>query len=180
MLGRRKLLVTLGVTVGVSAAASVGLVPARAFARPGQGGHRAAGGTRLVVPAGERFTLLGEPLRAGMPVAWGSVEAVLPWTAGAVPVVMRTPAGEQFQVDILRRDPGGPGGVAETALLSLFVVNQGDGSTRTSEAQAHAARGLAGWLAARESEAKVAGLGALLSHRERQQAHPGGVLALWR
>lgn len=179
MLGRRKLLVTLGVTAGVSAAASVGLVPARVFARAGQGGQR-AGEARLVVPAGERFTLLGEPLRAGMSVGWGSVEAVLPWTAGAVPVVMRTPAGERFQVDILRRDPGGPGGVAETALLSLFVVNQGDGSTRTSEAQAHAARGLAGWLAARESEASVAGLGELLSHRERQQAHPGGVLALWR
>lgn len=155
---------------------SVGFAPARAAARERSRGGRAA----LEVPAGERFELLGESLAAGTSLGRGVVEAVLPLTAGAVPVVMRTPDGERFQVDILRRDPRGPAGVADTARLSLFIANRGDGATRTHEAQAHAARALAAWLAARETDATVAGLGELLSHPERQRAHPAGVFSLWR
>lgn len=134
----------------------------------------------LRVPADAPFELFGERLVAGTSLGRGFIEAVLPLTAGAVPVVMRTPQGERFQVDILRKDPGGPAGVADTARLSLFVVNRGDGATRTHEAQAHAARSLAGWLAARETAASVASLGELLSHPERQRAHPAGVFSLWR
>ncbi len=156
-----------------AAAVSVGFASSSARARSAR--------IPLRVPGGERFELLGETLVAGTSLgAYGVIEAVLPLTAGGVPVVMRTPQGERFQVDILRKDPGGPAGVAETVRLSLFVVNRGDGATRTHEAQAHAARALAGWLAARETEASVASLGALLSHPERQRAHPAGVFSLWR
>jgi len=176
LVSRRKVLVAAGVTTGVAAAVSVGLTSGRASAR-----HEPANGrVPLHVPAGASFELLGESLAAGTPVGHGVVEAVLPLTAGAVPVVMRTLAGERFQVDILRRDPRGPAGVADTARLSLFVVNRGDGATRTHEAQAHAARSLATWLAARETDASVACLGHLLSHPERQRAHPAGVFSLWR
>ena len=74
--------------------------------------------------------------------------------------------------------------------LSLFIANRGDGETPTAEAQAHAARGLAAWigerLAGREGDAVAALAGAseagdagLLTFRERQKAHPGGVFSLW-
>ena len=93
---------------------------------------------------------------------------------------MRTPDGEQFQVDVLRRDAGGPAGVADTARLSLFIANKGDGRTPTVEAQAHAARALAGWIAAREDDAARRLASELLSFRERQRVHPEGVFSLWR
>ena len=162
-----------------AAAVSVGFAAGPARARSARVPLRVPGG-------GERFELLGETLVAGTSLGHGGhaihciIEAVLPLTAGGVPVVLRTPQGERFQVDILRKDPGGPAGVADTARLSLFVVNRGDGATRTNEAQAHAARALAGWLAARETDASVASLGELLSHPERQRAHPAGVFSLWR
>lgn len=132
-----------------------------------------------MVPASERFELLGESIAAGTSLGRGTLVAVLPVCHGAVPVVMRTPDGERFQVDILRRDPAGPTGVAETGRLALFIANKGDGATPTSEAQAHAARALAAWLAARD-EAPVERLAAeLLSVRERRRAHPEGVFSLW-
>jgi hypothetical protein len=97
---------------------------------------------------------------------------------------MRTPGGERFQVDVLRRDHKGPAGVADTAELSLFIANRGDGATPTDEAQAHAARGLAAWIGERLGEREAAALaeldaGALLTFRERQKAHPEGVFSLW-
>jgi hypothetical protein len=169
-LGRRKVLVAVA-----AAAAGGGLGPARAAmaAARRRGGPRRR--ERLEVPAAAAFSLLGHPLRAGEPLAHGCVEAVLPLAAGAVPVVMRTPAGARFQVDVLRRDPDGPRGVAETERFSLFIANQGDGRTPTDEAQAHAARSLAAWLAAREAGAPAP---ALRSFAERAQA--GAARALWR
>jgi hypothetical protein len=76
----------------------------------------------------------------------------------------------------MRRDPRGPSGVAETRHFALFIANRGDGATPTDEAQAHAARALAGWIAAREgAESPLE----LLSFRERHRAHPEGVFSLW-
>lgn len=179
LVARRKVLVGFGVAAGVVAFSGLGSAQALA-----QYGQRRRGREKLMVPAGDRFELLGESLRGGTRVAFGVIEAVLPVSAGAVPVVMRTPAGERFQVDVMRRDSKGPGGVADTAELSLFIANRGDGATPTDEAQAHAARGLAAWIAgqlgARESNAvsELAGE-ALLTFRERQKAHPGGVFSLW-
>lgn len=178
---------TGAVVMGVVPGLGAGPGSARALAQYGQ---RRRARERLVVPAGDRFELLGESLRGGTRVVFGTIEAVLPISAGAVPVVMRTPAGERFQVDVLRRDPKGPAGVADTNELSLFIANRGDGETPTAEAQAHAARGLAAWigerLAGREGDAVAALAGAseagdagLLTFRERQKAHPGGVFSLW-
>ncbi len=168
------------VIVGAVAGAAM-LAPTLALA---QYGARRRARARLVVPAGERFELLGEPVRAGAKVGrhgLGIVEAVLPISAGAVPVVMRTPEGVRFQVDVLRRDAKGPAGVADTAHYSLFIANKGDGATPTDEAQAHAARGLAMWLAEREGAEVSALAGAeLMSFRERQRAHPEGVFSLWQ
>jgi hypothetical protein len=168
-LGRRKVL------VAVAAVGAGGLVPVRAMA----GAVKKRGGPpardRLTVPVQGQFSLLGHALTAGEAIGHGVVEAVLPVTAGAVPVVMRTPAGARFQVDVLRRDPAGPSAVAETPRLGLFIANKpgsaGDGRTPTDEAQAHAARSLARWLAEREADDA-----ALMTWRER--AAGPGVLSL--
>src|SRR5688500_4797241 len=94
LLCRRKVLVAAGVAV---AGVSVGFAPARAVAReraPGERapGERARGGRApLQVPAGAHFELLGASLASGTSLGHGVIEAVLPLTAGAVPVVMRTP-----------------------------------------------------------------------------------------
>ncbi len=150
------------------------LAPAQALARYAQ---RRRERTRIELPAGDRFELLGEELRTGARMGkHGVFEAVLAAHAGAVPVVMRTPDGDRFQVDVMRRDPRGPTGVAETAHFALFIANRGDGKTPTDEAQAHAARALAAWIAAREGLASPL---ELLSFRERHRAHPEGVFSLW-
>jgi len=176
LLGRRKVLVTLGSSsVALAAAAfTAQALPAQALAHYAKRRRERA---RIELPGGDRFELLGEELRAGTRMGkHGILEAVLAAHAGAVPVVMRTPEGERFQVDVLRRDPRGPTGVAETAHYALFIANRGDGATRTDEAQAHAARALAGWIAAREGgESSLE----LLSFRERHRAHPEGVFSLW-
>jgi len=175
LLGRRKVLVGLGSgSLAAAAAATTMLAPAQALARYAQ---RRRERSRIELPEGDRFELLGEELRAGTRLGkHGILDAVLAAHAGAVPVVMRTPGGERFQVDVMRRDPRGPSGVAETAHFALFIANRGDGATRTDEAQAHAARALAGWIAAREGEASPL---ELLSFRERHRAHPEGVFSLW-
>ena len=156
------------------AAGAWSLAPAQALARYAE---RRRERVRIELPAGDRFELLGEALRTGAPIGThGVFVAVLAAHAGAVPVVMRTLEGERFQIDVMRRDPRGPTGVAETAHFALFIANRGDGSTRTDEAQAHAARALAGWIAVREgSESPLE----LLSFRERHRAHPEGVFSLW-
>lgn len=182
LLGRRKVLVALG-TGSVTAAVGVatfGLAPAQALARYAQRRRERA---RIELPETDRFELLGEELRAGTRLGkHGVLDAVLAAHAGALPVVMRTPGGERFQVDVLRRDPRGPTGVAETAHFALFIANRGDGATPTDEAQAHAARALAAWIAAREGEVgdvAAATSQELLSFRERHRAHPEGVFSLW-
>ncbi len=155
-------------------ATTFSLAPAQALARYAQ---RRRERTRIELPEADRFELLGEELRAGTRLGkHGILDAVLAAHAGALPVVMRTPDGERFQVDVLRRDPRGPSGVAETTHFALFIANRGDGATPTDEAQAHAARALAAWIAAREGEASPL---ELLSFRERHRAHPEGVFSLW-
>ena len=182
LVARRKVLVGVGATVGALVMGAVpGIGTARALAQYGQ---RRRNREKLMVPAGDRFELLGESLRGGTRVPFGVIESVLPVSAGGVPVVMRTPGGERFQVDVLRRDHKGPAGVADTAELSLFIANRGDGATPTDEAQAHAARGLAAWIGERLGGREAAALaeldaGALLTFRERQKAHPEGVFSLW-
>ncbi len=168
-LGRREVLTT---TVAIGAVAVTAWLPGSAVAAAED--SRADQRLRMLVPEGERFELLGEAVRAGTRVPYGTIEAVLPVAHGAVPVVLRTREGERFQVDILRRDPRGPTGVAETTHLSIFIVNHGNGDAPSVADQVHAARGLAAWLTAHD----VCGPD-LLSHRERIHGHPEGVFSLW-
>jgi hypothetical protein len=115
---------------------------------------------------------LFEGLTPGTRLDRWTLEAVHPVTLGAVPVVMATQDGRRFQVDVLARDPQGPASVASTAHLSLFVQNQGDGSTRTDEEQGLGAMVLADALRQRENAG--APIPELLTLDERHRRHPDG------
>lgn len=102
--------------------------------------------------------------------AW-SVEAVHPPRLGAVAVVMRTPQGDVFQVDVLQRDDATPG-VAQTKNFSLFIANRGDGSSVTDEWQARGAKVLAHHI--RRTELSGSPLPELLTLTQRDNRHPFG------
>ncbi len=90
---------------------------------------------------------------------------------GAIAVVMRTPVGEAFQVDVLRRDSN-VSGIAETKNFSLFVANSGNGSKATDEWQARGAMVLAHHL--RRTEVSGVRLPELLTFAQRGSQHPLG------
>lgn len=107
-------------------------------------------------------------LAVGDAIGDATVVAIHPPHYGAVPIVLRTGQGVTFQVDVLARDPAGPAGVAETAKLSLFVANRGDGATATDEAQGLAVMALAARLDDAERPPE------LLTLRERTERYPEG------
>ena len=90
---------------------------------------------------------------------------------GAIAVIMRTPSGEPFQVDVLRRDSELTA-VADTAHFSLFIANSGDGSKSTEEWQARGAKVLGHHI--RRTERSGAPLPELLTFSERSSLHPFG------
>ena len=102
--------------------------------------------------------------------AW-TIEKIHPPRFGAVAVVMRTPEGRAFQVDVLRRDAG-VAGVADTQKFSLFVANSGNGRTTTDEWQARGAKVLAHHIS--RTERSGSPLPELLSFQERANQHPLG------
>ncbi|EDM81030.1 hypothetical protein PPSIR1_25661 [Plesiocystis pacifica SIR-1] len=108
---------------------------------------------------------------AGLNVGKWSVESVHAPRYGSMAVVMRTPSGEAFQVDVLRRDPA-MAGIAETEHFSLFVANSGDGSKATDEMQARGAMVLAHQL--RFTERSGTPIPELLTFRQRANRHPRG------
>ena len=163
-LGRRQVLLSAGAVAGAAAV----------IARP----REAAAAER---PSQQRRVralfagLVGEGAALG---GW-RVESVFPVQRGAIPVVMRTPAGDRFHVEVLRRDPAAPA-PAETERFGLFVANRGDGRAATDEAQGRGAMALAAALARREAELVGRGeaLPELLSLGERARAFPDGRFSL--
>ena len=144
----------LAVTAGGSALAS-----SRAWANSAR---------RVLVPP-PACTL--EEVRAAFPCLapgtaidrWTVVEVLDP-AQGGIPVVMATAAGERFRVDVLRRDDEQLG-VANTGALSLYLVNQGKGATRTNEEHGLGAMALAQALG-------DGALPGLLTLRERNRRFP--------
>ncbi len=100
-----------------------------------------------------------------------TIEKVHAPRLGAIAVVMRTPTGQAFQVDVLRRESG-VAGVGETEHFSVFVANSGDGSKATEEWQARGAKVLAHHI--RRTERSGSPLPELLSFSERANRHPFG------
>lgn len=171
-MGRRGFMLSVGAGLGALAAgrAVADVTPRESVPEP----PRATFG--VPVPAGTDAGPLFGGL-AGTEIGRWTVVAVHGLYLGAVPVCLAGRDGARFQVDVLRRDPNGPRGVAETEGLSLFVVNRGDGRMTTDEEQGLGAMALAEALAAREARGLTAPL--LLSHAERHRAHPGEILRVF-
>jgi len=112
-------------------------------------------------------TLIPRNLDVG---SW-SIEKVHTPKLGAIAVIMRTPSGHAFQVDVLRRDPA-VSGVAETGHFAMFVANSGDGSKSTEEWQARGAKVLAHHI--RRTERSGSPLPRLMTFSERASQHPFG------
>jgi hypothetical protein len=113
------------------------------------------------------------------PVGAWRVEQVMPLVAGAVPVLMRTPDGQRFQVDVMRADADGPRAVAEAGPLALYLANGGTGDKPSIEAEAQGARVLAGALAKIAAEGGLPAVPGLLTLSERMSTHTQAVLTPW-
>lgn len=118
--------------------------------------------------------LLGD-VRAGTLLGKCRVVEVRPLLLGAIPIVMETPTGARFQLDVLRAQASGDG-VGKAPGLAVFVSNGGDGSTRTDETQGLAAMALGAMIARRLHEG--ARVPTLLSFEERAGRFPGGIFAV--
>ena len=196
MVERREFLKGLGVAAGGAltigtAATVVGLPEAAAQGRiPANIGNAGSTETNLVqdtgtvpeVKVGEEVLsaelrgFLG-PLTAGTQLDRWTVVAVHPVRNGALPITLADAAGEQFQVDVLRRDGSADGvnGIATTDTLSVFLLNGGNGSVSTHEEWGLGAMSLASALRQREGEAQSP---ALLTWRERAARFPRGVFRI--
>jgi hypothetical protein len=167
-LGRRQVLLSVGATVGVAAAAKTAKAAAVGGVKNRSRSSRESQRARVEV-------LLGPALAGGALDGWeitsaGSVRF------GAVPLEMRTPEGVHFNVELLRRDPIGPQAIGETEHFAIFVINRGDGATATDEAQGRGALALRMYLARRELDMAAAGLAMpeVMTLRERDRAYPDG------
>lgn len=87
-----------------------------------------------LAPPGDDVRALFGPLRESSAISthW-RLEALHAPRAGAIPVVMSTLNGTRFAVEIFRYDPDGPRPIARAGDLALYLVNRGDGSSRTVE-----------------------------------------------
>jgi hypothetical protein len=176
LIGRRQALCTFA---GIATAVA-------GFGLFGVGTARAAESTVNADPVGETVTAEEAVRRAETEREMALVDALVPrdldvgkWSIekvhavrfGAIAVVMRTPDGDAFQVDVLRRDPG-VAGVAETKHFSMFVANRGDGSKSTEEWQARGAKVLAHHI--RRTELSGSPLPQLMTFSQRSEQHPFG------
>lgn len=107
----------------------------------------------------------------GQHVGRWTIVAVHAVHLGAVPIVVANADGSRFQIDVMARDPDGPGGVARTDRFDLFIANHGDGQTATQEEQGLGAMALAEVLRAHEARAEVP---TLLTMHQRAAQHPQG------
>lgn len=110
--------------------------------------------------------------------AW-RVEQVMPLVAGAVPVLMRTPEGKRFQVDVMRADAAGPRAIAQGGSFALYLANGGSGDKPSGEAEVRGAQALAGLLAQLEAEQALPAIPGLLTLSERMSSHRQAVLTPW-
>jgi hypothetical protein len=183
LIGRRQALCTLaGITTAVAGIALVGVGTARAAGshvdtvgdQPSANTVTAQEAVHQIEydAAGARELAMVEALiPADLDVGKWSIEKVQAPRLGAIAVVMRTPNGDAFQVDMLRRDASAPG-LADTKHFSLFIANSGDGSKSTDEWQARGVMVLAHHLS--RTERSGAPLPELMTFSQRERQHPFG------
>jgi hypothetical protein len=131
---------------------------------------REGGGGDLEPASSAVRTYFGPALTDGSKLDRWTIVSVFDVHNGAIPVLLATADGTRIHVDLLRRDPAGPRGMAETQQLALFVSNHGDGGTSTPEEQAQGVQALAAALTARESGGAVPP--PLSTLKERSAAFP--------
>jgi hypothetical protein len=134
-----------------------------------------AGGARRwlkATPDREVLSLLG-PVRAGTTVGAWTVAAVYSLRFGAIPLLL-TSGPSRIQVDLLRRDPVGPNGVADAGPVTICLANGGNGRSPTPEDHALLGRALAAMLEPAAQRAAVPP--SLLTIRDRAARFPGGVV----
>jgi hypothetical protein len=85
---------------------------------------------------------------------------------GALEIRLQKPGESEHRVDVVRRGPGAPLGVEHTALLELYVMNDGGGHTATPPAIHQSVRLLALVLRTSEATHSTAAL-SLSTHADR-------------
>jgi hypothetical protein len=126
---------------------------------------------RLVPPSAPVRAFLG-PVTDGTKLGRGAVVRVYDLWLGAIPVVLETAQGHRCGALVLKREPQGTQGVANTEGLSLFF---GNGGKPTVEEEAEVARAFAQALADREREAPPPP--SLLTLSDRHKLEGGSRLA---
>jgi hypothetical protein len=182
LIGRRQALCSLaGIATAVAGIGLIGIGTARADEMPdavsGSNASSTVSADEAVRSAEAEHDLA--MVRALVPedldVGNWSIERVHAPRLGAIAVVMRTPDGKPFQIDLLRRDDAVPG-VASTRHFSLFVSNSGKGDKATDEYQARGAKVLAHQI--RHRELSGAPAPKLLSFTERSDSFPFGAFGV--
>lgn len=154
-LGRKSLLATFALAI-----AALGVVTVVSLLAPAP----APSGPSDRPPDPEVLALLGDELTRTRSLDGMRITRIAGVADGAIRVEIAPEGGAPFRVEILRRDPEGPQGVAETPSLSLFLISAA--GTRTPEEVARAVQSLARRIAA--EEARGAKVPALRSMRERE------------
>ncbi len=178
---RRDALAALGASASALAAAGVVLARAKPVTRKPESASLTSSAPREQAPVdassleasasmAEVGELLGE-IRAGALLAKCRVVEVRPLWMGAIPILMETPSGARFQLDVLRARSSDDG-VGRAPGLAVFVSNGGDGSLRTDERQGLAAMALGARLSRRLREG--ARVPTLLTFEERCGRFPDG------
>ncbi len=103
-------------------------------------------------------------LFTGMRVGRCVVVSAGPVVAGGLPVVLKSPDGSLFGVDVLGYDPMAPG-VSRAGSLAVYLNNGGTGRKASVEEHGLAAMALGAWLARRESLGRA--VPSLLTLRQR-------------
>lgn len=176
LIGRRQALCTLaGIATAVAGIGLVGIGTAEAAspsAAKAEGSATVSADEAIRSVEDERaLALVSALIPADLDVGTWKIERVNAPRLGAIAVVMRTPEGKPFQIDLLRRDDA-IAGVATTKHFSLFIANSGTGESATDEYEARGAKVLAHQI--RHRELSGAPAPELLSFAERADRFPFG------
>lgn len=183
LINRRQALCTLaGISAAVAGFALVGVGTAHAAEPSSVAGaatntvtaQEVTEQAELDAEAARQLAMVGALIPNDLELGGWAIQKVQAPKFGGIPVVMRTPSGETFQVDVLARDRNDSHvmGIAETRHFSLFVANSGNGSKATDELQARGAKVLAHHLS--RTELSGVPLPSLLTLTERSSRHPLG------
>lgn len=106
------------------------------------------------------------PLQPGSPLGEWTIVAIGSVRAGALSLALKDVNGVRFFVDICKRDdaPGAAQPPARTDLYDLFLSNDGDGATATTESHGLATFALAEIVRSNEHSVRLDGM---LTRQER-------------